>query len=257
MPDLPEKPLSVVIPAYNEAETVESVINTVLNTPLVGEVVVVNDFSTDNTAEIVKKIADQNPNVKFFSHEYNQGKGAALRTGFQQATLPFVIVQDADLEYDPAEFERVVRPLIDDKCDVSYGSRYLKNNPRRVLRFWHTMGNKFLTTLSNMATNLHVTDMETCYKAFKREVIQSIEIEENRFGFEPEITAKIARRNLRVFEVSISYFPRSNAEGKHIGWKDGVRAIWCIFKYGILRRNRNAVILQTDDTKSSSEKDAS
>jgi len=208
MPDLPEKPLSVVIPAYNEAETVESVINTVLNTPLVGEVVVVNDFSTDNTAEIVKKIADQNPNVKFFSHEYNQGKGAALRTGFQQATLPFVIVQDADLEYD----ERVVRPLIDDKCDVSYGSRYLKNNPRRVLRFWHTMGNKFLTTLSNMATNLHVTDMETCYKAFKREVIQSIEIEENRFGFEPEITRRQAYWLERRCQSHLVYFQVWNLE---------------------------------------------
>ena len=254
MSDLPENPLTVVIPAYNEEETVESVINTVLNTPLVGEVVVVNDFSKDKTKEIVEEMVRKEPRITFISHEQNQGKGAALRTGFQHATLPFVIVQDADLEYDPSEFERVVRPLIDDKCDVCYGSRYLKNNPRRVLQFWHTMGNRFLTTLSNMATNLHVTDMETCYKAFKREVIQNIKIEENRFGFEPEITAKIARRGLRVYEVSISYFPRTNAEGKHIGWKDGVRAIWCIFKYGIWRRNKNVMVIDENNKVSISER---
>jgi len=254
MSDLPENPLTVVIPAYNEEETVESVINTVLTTPLVGEVVVVNDFSTDKTKEIVEKMAKKEPKITFISHDHNQGKGAALRTGFKHAKLPFVIVQDADLEYDPAEFERVVRPLIDDKCDVCYGSRYLKNNPRRVLQFWHTMGNRFLTTLSNMATNLHVTDMETCYKAFKREVIQNIKIEENRFGFEPEITAKIARRGLRVFEVSISYFPRTNEEGKHIGWKDGVRAIWCIFKYGIWRRNKNVMVIDENNKISISER---
>lgn len=254
MPELPENPLTVVIPAYNEEETVESVINTVLNTPLVGEVVVVNDFSKDRTREIVEEMARKEPKITFINHEHNQGKGAALRSGFQHASLPFVIVQDADLEYDPAEFERVVRPLIDDKCDVCYGSRYLKNNPRRVLQFWHTMGNRFLTTLSNMATNLHVTDMETCYKAFKREVIQNIKIEENRFGFEPEVTAKIARRGLRVFEVSISYFPRTNAEGKHIGWKDGVRAIWCIFKYGIWRRNKNVMIIDENNKISISER---
>ncbi len=254
MSDLPENPLTVVIPAYNEEETVESVINTVLNTPLVGEVVVVNDFSKDKTREIVEEMARKEPKITFISHDHNQGKGAALRTGFQHAKLPFVIVQDADLEYAPSEFERVVRPLIDDKCDVCYGSRYLKNNPRRVLQFWHTMGNRFLTTLSNMATNLHVTDMETCYKAFKREVIQNIKIEENRFGFEPEITAKIARRGLRVFEVSISYFPRTNAEGKHIGWKDGVRAIWCIFKYGIWRRNKNVMLIDENNKLSISER---
>ncbi len=245
--NLPENPLSVVIPAYNEAETVESVINTVLNTPLVGEIIVVNDCSKDDTAEIVAKIAENEPRVTLINHEINQGKGAALRTGFQHATLPFVIVQDADLEYDPAEFELVVRPLIDGKCDVCYGSRYLKNNPRRVLKFWHTMGNRFLTTLSNMVTDLHVTDMETCYKAFRRAVIQNIKIEENRFGFEPEITAKIARRHLRVYEVAISYYPRTNDEGKHIGWKDGVRAIWCIFKYGIWRRNHNVMIIDEDN----------
>lgn len=246
MKDLPENPLTVVIPAYNEENTVEFVIRKVLDTPLVGEVVVVNDCSKDKTAEIVQAIADAEPRVQFVSHEVNQGKGAALRTGFQHATLPFVIVQDADLEYDPAEFELVVRPLIEDKCDVCYGSRYLKNNPRRVLHFWHTMGNRFLTTLSNMATDLHVTDMETCYKAFKREVIQNIKIEENRFGFEPEITAKIARRGLRVYEVAVSYYPRSFDEGKHIGWKDGFRALWCIFKYGILRRNKCVMVVDEE-----------
>ncbi|MFT5633960.1 MAG: glycosyltransferase involved in cell wall biosynthesis [Rubritalea sp.] len=242
MSELPERPLTVIIPAYNEEKTVESVINTVLAIPLVGEVVVVNDCSKDDTAKIVERMAEVEPRLSFYSHDVNQGKGAALRTGFKKATLPFVIVQDADLEYDPQEFELVVTPLINDECDVCYGSRYLKNNPRRVLQFWHTMGNRFLTTLSNMVTNMHVTDMETCYKAFKREVIQNIKIEENRFGFEPEITAKIARRKLRVFEVAISYFPRSVDEGKHIGWKDGVRAIWCIFKYGFWRRNRNVMV---------------
>ena len=254
MSALLKDPLTVAIPAYNEEETVESVIKTVLNTPLVGEVVVVNDFSTDDTASIVEKMATDDPRITFISHDRNQGKGAALRSGFKHASLPFVIVQDADLEYDPAEFELVVRPLIEDQCDVCYGSRYLKSNPRRVLKFWHTMGNRFLTTLSNMVTDLHVTDMETCYKAFKREVIQNIKIEENRFGFEPEITAKIARRHLRVFEVAISYFPRSAAQGKHIGWKDGVRAIWCIFKYGIWRRNHNVMVVDENNKVSISER---
>ncbi|GAA5494302.1 Glycosyltransferase involved in cell wall bisynthesis [Rubritalea squalenifaciens DSM 18772] len=240
------KPLTVVIPAYNEEKTVAQVIEAVLQVDLVGEVIVVDDCSKDKTAEIVSKISESEPAVHLLRHEVNQGKGAALRTGFQGATLPYVIVQDADLEYDPNEFELVVTPLIEGKCDVCYGSRYLRDNPRRVLRFWHTMGNRFLTTLSNMATDLYVTDMETCYKAFKREVIQNIEVEENRFGFEPEITAKIARRRLRVMEVAISYYPRSFSEGKHIGWKDGVRAIYCIFKYGIWRRNKNVMVLDNN-----------
>ncbi|MFC4994550.1 glycosyltransferase family 2 protein [Rubritalea tangerina] len=238
-----EKPLSVVIPAYNEEKTVAQVIDSVLSVPLVGEVIVVDDCSRDRTSNIVQAIADSNDSVKLLRHEVNQGKGAALRTGFQGATLPFVIVQDADLEYDPNEFPLVVQPLINGDCDVCYGSRYLRDNPRRVLRFWHTMGNRFLTTLSNMVTDLYVTDMETCYKAFRREVIQNIEIEENRFGFEPEITAKIARRRLRVMEVAVSYYPRSFDEGKHIGWKDGVRAIYCIFKYGLWRRNANVMVI--------------
>lgn len=238
-----EKPLSVVIPAYNEEKTVAQVIDTVLAVDLVGEVIVVDDCSTDRTSNIVQAIADTNDRVRLLRHEVNQGKGAALRTGFQGATLPFVIVQDADLEYDPNEFPLVVNPLINGDCDVCYGSRYLRDNPRRVLRFWHTMGNRFLTTLSNMVTDLYVTDMETCYKAFRREVIQSIKIEENRFGFEPEVTAKIARRQLRVMEVAVSYYPRSVDEGKHIGWKDGVRAIYCIVKYGLVRRNHNPMVI--------------
>lgn len=243
-----ERPLSVVIPAYNEESTVEQVVRSVFEVPLVGEVIVVDDCSGDATSRVVESLMESMPNLKLLRHEVNQGKGAALRTGFQAAALDYVIVQDADLEYDPREFERVVRPLIDGDCDVCYGSRYLKNNPRRVLKFWHTMGNRFLTTLSNMVTDLYVTDMETCYKAFRREVIQGITIEENRFGFEPEVTAKIARHKFRVMEVSISYYPRSFSEGKHIGWKDGVRAIYCIFKYGFIRRKSSPLMLcETED----------
>lgn len=228
--------LSVVIPVYNEEKTIKQVIEEVLDNPLVGEIIVVNDCSKDDSQNIIEQVVSAESKVKLFNHDVNQGKGAALRTGFEKATKAYVIVQDADREYDSKEFIKVVQPLIEDRCDVCYGSRYLKNNPRRVLRFWHTMGNKFLTTLSNMATDLHVTDMETCYKAFKREVIQAIDIKENRFGFEPEVTAKIARKNLRVCEVAISYYPRSVDEGKHIGWKDGMRAIWCITKYGVFKR---------------------
>ena len=246
-----EQPLSVVVPAYNEEKTVVQVIDTVLNVPLVGEVIVVDDCSTDRTTNIVQAIADSNPKVRLLRHKVNQGKGAALRTGFQGVTLPFVIVQDADLEYDPNEFPLVVQPLIDGKCDICYGSRYLRNNPRRVLRFWHTMGNRFLTTLSNMITDLYVTDMETCYKAFRRDVIQNIQIEENRFGFEPEVTAKIARCRLRVMEVAVSYYPRSFNEGKHINWKDGVRAIYCIFKYGLWRKNTDIMVIEEADLKAS------
>ncbi|MEO1856132.1 MAG: glycosyltransferase family 2 protein [Rubritalea sp.] len=245
IPSDTNKPLTVVIPAYNEEATVAQVIDAVLAVSLVGEVIVVDDCSCDRTSNIVQAIADTNNKVRLLRHEVNRGKGAALRTGFQGATLPFVIVQDADLEYDPNEFPLVVQPLIDGDCDVCYGSRYLRDNPRRVLRFWHTMGNRFLTTLSNMVTDLYVTDMETCYKAFRREVIQNIAIEENRFGFEPEVTAKIARRKLRVMEVAVSYYPRSFDEGKHIGWKDGVRAIYCIFKYGLLRRNENPMVIKS------------
>lgn len=237
-PDAAHSPLSVVVPAYNEARTISRILKKVLEVPLVGEIIVVDDFSADDTAAIVHDLSAVENRIKLVRHQQNQGKGAALRTGFQYATLPYVIIQDADLEYDPAEYELVVRPLIDGRCDVCYGSRYLRDNPRRVLRFWHTMGNRFLTTLSNMVTDLHVTDMETCFKAFRREVIQSINIRENRFGFEPEITAKIARRGYRVCEVAISYFPRAFDEGKHIGWRDGVRAIYCILKYGLKQEPR-------------------
>ena len=245
-----ERPLSVVIPAYNEEKTVEQVVRKVLEVNLVGEVIVVNDCSRDKTSEIVQAIQREEPRLKLVEHEINQGKGAALRTGFKEATLSYVIVQDADLEYDPEEFPLVLEPLIAGKCDVCYGSRYLKKHQRRVLKFWHTRGNRFLTTLSNFATHLYLTDMETCYKAFKREVIQRSNIEENRFGFEPEVTAKIAQRHIPVYEVSISYYPRSFAEGKHIGWKDGFRAIWCILKYGILRRNKSHVVESDQESKS-------
>ncbi|WP_018968947.1 glycosyltransferase family 2 protein [Rubritalea marina] len=243
-----ERPLSVIIPSYNEESTVEQVIRSVFAVDLVGEVIVVDDCSGDRTAEVVERLCSEFPQLQLLRHDVNQGKGAALRTGFQAARLPYAIVQDADLEYDPREFELVVRPLIDGSCDVCYGSRYLKDNPRRVLTFWHTMGNRFLTTLSNMVTNMYVTDMETCYKAFRREVIQGLTIEENRFGFEPEVTAKIARHDFRVMEVAISYYPRSFSEGKHIGWKDGVRAIYCILKYGFFRRKSSPFMLcETDD----------
>lgn len=235
---LPEKPLTVVMPAYNEEATIKLVLESVLEQPLVGEVVVVDDCSKDRTVQIVEGLAAFDERVKLLCHKRNQGKGAALRTGFQGASLPFVIIQDADQEYDPGEFGLVVEPLMIGRADVCYGSRYAMPERRRVLRFWHTMGNKFLTLLSNMATDLHLTDMETCYKAFRREVIQSISIEENRFGFEPEITAKVAHRQLRVMEVAVSYYPRSYDEGKHIGWKDGVRAIYCIVKYGVVRGRR-------------------
>ncbi len=234
----PEKPLTVVMPAYNEEATIKLVLERVLEQPLVGEVVVVDDCSADRTVQIVEGLAAFDERIKLLCHKRNQGKGAALRTGFQGASLPFVIIQDADLEYDPSEFNLVVEPLMIGRADVCYGSRYAMPERRRVLRFWHTMGNKFLTLLSNMATDLHLTDMETCYKAFRREVIQSISIEENRFGFEPEITAKVAHRQLRVMEVAVSYYPRSYDEGKHIGWKDGVRAIYCIVKYGVFRGRR-------------------
>ena len=227
-------PLSVVVPMYNEAATLAEVLEIVLAQPLVGEVILVDDGSKDGTVTIAEDWAEKEDRVIFLKHLVNQGKGAALRTGFQAATRPFVMVQDADMEYDPNDYERVVGPLVRDEADVVYGSRYLKSNPRNVLRFWHTMGNRFLTLQSNMFSDLHVTDMETCYKAFRREVIQSIEIEENRFGFEPEVTAKLAKMDVRLMETSIKYYPRSYDEGKKIGVKDGFRALWCIFKFNVL-----------------------
>lgn len=224
--------LCVVVPCFNEAKTVQQVLDRVLASPYTAEVVVVDDGSTDGTPAIVRSIAD--PRVRVFEQPRNQGKGAALRRGFAQATAPYVIVQDADLEYDPADWPDVLGPLLEDKADVVYGSRFVTGRPRRVLYYWHSVGNRALTTASNVCTNLNLTDMETCYKAFRRELIQSIEIEEDRFGFEPEITAKVARAGWRVYEVGISYSGRTYDEGKKIGWRDGVRALYCVARYSAL-----------------------
>lgn len=221
--------LSVVIPCYNEEATIETLINLVLDSPWVAEIIVVDDGSKDRSREILATVND--PKVRVVLHDVNIGKGAALRTGFQHATSEFVIVQDADLEYDPSEYPLVLEPLLDDRADVVFGSRFLSGRPHRVLYFWHSLGNKFLTLMSNMFTDLNLTDMETCYKCFRREVIQSITIEEDRFGFEPEITAKLAKMRIRIFEVGISYSGRTYDEGKKIGWRDGVRAVYCIVRY--------------------------
>ena len=217
------------MPCYNEVATIETCLAAVLEQELVGEVIIVDDGSTDGTRELLADIT--NDRVRVLLQPHNQGKGAALRTGFAAATLPYVIVQDADLEYDPSEFPKVVGPLVAGDADVVYGSRFAGGEPHRVLFFWHSMGNKLLTLVSNMFTDLNLTDMETCYKAFRRELIQSIEIEEDRFGFEPEVTAKVAAAGWRVFEVGISYNGRTYGEGKKIGWRDGVRAFWCIMRY--------------------------
>lgn len=230
----PHRCLSVVMPAYNEAATIEEILHRVLDSPWTGEVIVVDDGSVDDTVEIVEKLMASDARIRLVRQPHNQGKGAALRRGFAEATRDFVIVQDADLEYDPAEYGDMLEPLLDGRADVVYGSRFLAGRPHRVLYFWHSVGNKFLTTLSNMFTNLNLTDMETCYKAFRREVIQAVNIEESRFGFEPEITAKLAAANLRIYEVGISYSGRTYAEGKKIGWKDGVRALVCILKYSAI-----------------------
>jgi glycosyltransferase involved in cell wall biosynthesis len=219
----------VVVPCYNEEATIQSLINLVLNSPWVAEIIVVDDGSKDRSREILASI--DNAKVRVVLHEVNQGKGAALRTGFKHATAEYVIVQDADLEYDPSEYPLVLEPLLDDRADVVFGSRFLSGRPHRVLYFWHSLGNKFLTLMSNMFTDLNLTDMETCYKCFRREVIQSIDIEEDRFGFEPEITAKLAKSRVRIYEVGISYSGRTYDEGKKIGWRDGVRAVYCIVRY--------------------------
>jgi glycosyltransferase involved in cell wall biosynthesis len=221
--------LSVVMPAYTEAATIETVIRRVLASPYVAELVVVDDGSSDGSASIVQAIDD--PRIRLFVQPVNLGKGAALRRGFQEATQAYVIVQDADLEYDPDEYSTMLGPLLSGNADAVYGSRFVTGNPHRVLYYWHSVGNRVLTTTSNMFTNLNLTDMETCYKAFRREVIQSIEIEEDRFGFEPEITAKLAAGGWRLYEVGISYSGRTYAEGKKIGWKDGMRAMYGIVRY--------------------------
>jgi glycosyltransferase involved in cell wall biosynthesis len=229
--------LSVIIPCYNEVDTIESLLQAVRRAPVEQmELVVVDDGSTDGTREILQGLAQRNdPDLRILFHRANQGKGAALRTGFQTASGDICIVQDADLEYDPQEYPLVIGPIIENRADVVFGSRFQGGRPHRVVYFWHRMGNAFLTLLSNMFTDLNLTDMETCYKAFKREIIQSIQIRENRFGFEPEVTAKVARLRCRIYEVGISYYGRTYDEGKKIGWKDGVRAVWCILKYNLSR----------------------
>ncbi len=224
--------LSVVMPCFNEIETIETITKLVLESPYVSELIIVDDGSTDGTRDILSTLASDR--VRVFLQPVNAGKGAALRRGFSEASQPFVIVQDADLEYDPADYAAVLAPLLSGKADVVFGSRFLTGDAHRVLYFWHSVGNKLLTLVSNMFTNLNLTDMETCYKAFRLEVIKSIIVEENRFGFEPEITAKVANGDWRVFEVGISYNGRTYDEGKKIGWKDGVRAMYCIIRYSAL-----------------------
>ena len=225
--------LSIIIPCYNEKNTIKELLEAVNKSPLPEkEIIVVDDGSNDGTRDVLKSISDQQ-DIKVIFHKENQGKGAALRTGFQSATGDICIVQDADLEYDPREYLLMIDPIVQGKAVVVFGSRFQSGRPHRVVYFWHRIGNGILTLLSNIFTDLNLTDMETCYKAFKTEIIQSIRIQEDRFGFEPEITAKISKKNLRIYEVGISYYGRTYAEGKKIGWKDGIRAIYCILKYNL------------------------
>ena len=231
--------LSILIPAYNEGKTINLILDKISNITLLNnidkEIIVVNDCSTDNTEEaIFKYINEKNFKIKYIKHEINQGKGAAIHTAINNSTGDYLIIQDADLEYDPNEYNRLIIPILDGFADVVYGSRFIGGNAHRILFFWHTIGNKFLTFLSNMFTNLNLTDMETCYKMINTKLIQSISLNEKRFGFEPEITAKISKINMiRIYEVGISYYGRTYHEGKKIGWKDGFRAIYCIIKYNV------------------------
>ena len=236
--------LSIVIPAYNEGKTIHLILNKIKSVKLDGgfekEVIIVNDFSKDDTEESVHRYIANNPelNIQYFKHPFNKGKGAALHTGIQHASGEYIVIQDADLEYDPEEFNMLLKPIINGMADIVYGSRFVGNQPHRILFFWHSIGNKWLTFMSNMFTNLNLTDMETCYKLFNAEIIKAIKLREERFGFEPEVTAKIARiPNIRIYEVGISYYGRTYEEGKKIGWKDGFRAIYCILKYGLFKAN--------------------
>lgn len=234
--------LSIVIPAYNEGATIHLILDKIKAVELIGslkkEIIIVNDYSTDNTEEAIQNYISKNLDldIKYSKHEFNKGKGAALHTGIKMATGEYLIIQDADLEYDPEEYNVLLKPVINGVADVVYGSRFMGGKPHRILFFWHTIGNKFLTFLSNMFTNLNLSDMETCYKLFNTSIIQSLSLKENRFGFEPEVTAKISRvPNVRIYEVGISYYGRTYEDGKKIGWKDGVRAIYCIIKYRLFK----------------------
>jgi len=225
--------LSVVMPVYNEQATLREVVARVLAVPLEVELICVDDGSRDGSREILAELQIDHPQIRVMLQPKNMGKGAALRCGIQEATGDFIIIQDADLEYDPSDYPALLGPLIEDKADVVYGSRFLGSGPHRVLYFWHSVGNWILTLISNALTNMNMTDMETCYKVFRREILQSIRIEEDRFGFEPEITVKISKRRLRVYEVGIGYWGRTYEEGKKIGWRDGFRALWCLLKYSL------------------------
>ena len=228
--------LSIIIPCFNESKTILSLIDAVKKSPVKNrEIIIVDDGSQDGTRDILNQLND--PEVRIIFHSKNKGKGAALRTGFNEAKGDICIVQDADLEYDPQEFPLVIQPILDGKADVVFGSRFQSGRPHRVVYFWHRIGNGLLTLMSNLFTDLNLSDMETCYKAFRREVIQSVNIRENRFGFEPEVTAKISKMDIRIYEVGISYYGRTYDEGKKIGWKDGVRAVYCILKYNLWAKN--------------------
>ncbi|MEE2905080.1 MAG: glycosyltransferase family 2 protein [Gemmatimonadota bacterium] len=226
--------LSVVMPVFNEKTTIVEIVKRVRDAPYEKEIIIVDDASTDGTREILEQLAEAS-DITLLQHEKNRGKGAALRTGICVASGDVTIIQDADLEYDPFDYPKILNPILLGKADVVYGSRFIGGQSHRVFYFWHSVGNKFLTLLSNALTGLNLTDMETCYKAFKTEIIKSVDLKEDRFGFEPEITAKLAQMRLRIYEVGISYSGRTYDEGKKIGWKDGVRAIWCIFKYNLTR----------------------